>query len=142
MTMLTPVLLLIVWTLIILVLLASRRLPSIIANAKKGIYPSKRTQELAGLPEKSIWTSDNHTHLHEQPTLFYALCLYSHLVGVADNINIGLAFAYVVLRVIHSIIQTSTNNIIWRFRVFMTGTAILMIIALRNVWALFAGYLV
>ena len=139
--MLTPILALVIWTLIILVLMASRRLPVLFANAKKGIIPPKRTQELIGvknLPDKAVWAADNFTHLHEQPTIFYALCVYSHLVGVSDVINVGLAFGYVGLRVVHSIIQCSTNNLLWRFRVFMLSCAFLIAIAARNVWALLA----
>lgn len=136
-SMLTPVLVLIVWTLGILALLASRRLPVIFAGVRKGIIPPKRNQELAGQPDLAVWTSDNHTHLHEQPTLFYALCVYSHLVGVADTINIALAFGYVALRMIHSIIQCGSNNLLWRFRVFILSSLVLLLIALRNGWAFF-----
>ncbi len=139
--MLTPVLALVVWTLCILALMASRRLPVIFSNVKKGIIPPKRNQELVGmenLSDKAVWTADNSNHLHEQPTIFYALCVYSHLVGVSDIINVGLAFAYVGLRVVHSLIQCSTNNLLWRFRAFILSSVLLVVIAGRNVWALVA----
>ncbi len=138
-TMLTPVLLLVLWTLIILVWMSSQRLPTLFAQARAGNRPPKRTQEFTGLPNRAVWAADNYTHLCEQPVLFYALCIYSHLVGVADPINIGLAFGYMGLRVIHSIIQCSSNAILWRFRVFLLGTLILFIMAIRNVIVLFVG---
>jgi hypothetical protein len=86
---------------------------------------------------KAVWVADNYNHLHEQPTVFYALCIYSHLAGVADEINAGLAWSYVGIRVVHSLIQITTNFVPLRFVVFNIGSLVLMIIAGRNVAALF-----
>ncbi|MFC7291287.1 MAPEG family protein [Hirschia litorea] len=138
-TMLTPVLLLVLWTLIMLVWMAYQRVPKLFAQARAGNMPSRRTQELTGLPPQTVWAADNYNHLHEQPTLFYALCVYSHLVGVADSINIGLALSYVGLRVVHSVIQCTKNNALMRFRVFALASVVLLVIALRNLLVLFIG---
>jgi hypothetical protein len=53
--------------------------------------------------------ADNYNHLHEQPTLFYALALGAQLVGADDTVNVGLAWAYVAVRVVHSLVQASRN---------------------------------
>jgi hypothetical protein len=139
MTMMAPVLGLIVWTLFILVWLYVRRIP---AMRKAGIDPAriKGSESYAGLPPmdpKAVWVADNYNHLHEQPTIFYALCIYSHLTGVADEINAGLAWAYVGIRVVHSLIQITSNYVPVRFVVFNIGSLVLMIIAGRNVLAWF-----
>ncbi len=141
MNMLTPVLCLVVWTLIITCWLAYTRLSEIFAALKKGVRPPKRTQELTGLSLKAVWASDNNSHLHEQPVLFYALCVYSYLVGVSNTLGISLAFLYVGLRVVHSIIQCTKNNLLWRFRTFLVSSAVLIALALINVWALASSYI-
>ena len=95
--MMTPVLALVVWTLVILVWLYARRIP---AMRKAGIDPAKikGSESYASMPPmdpKAVWVADNYNHLHEQPMIFYALCVYSHLVGQTDALNVGLAWAYV-----------------------------------------------
>ncbi|MFT3726049.1 MAG: MAPEG family protein [Hyphomonadaceae bacterium] len=141
MGMMGPVLALVVWTLVMLVWLYVRRIP---AMRKAGIDPAKikGSESYAGLPPmdpKAVWVADNYNHLHEQPTIFYALCVYSHLVGVADGFNAGLAWAYVGVRVIHSLIQVTTNFVPLRFAVFNIGSLLLIIVAVRNVFGMF-GY--
>lgn len=67
--------------------------------------------------------------------IFYALATYSHLVGVADPLNVGLAWAYVVLRIAHSLIQALWNFVPVRFLVFMASSVVLVVIVVRNVIA-------
>ncbi len=137
--MMTPVLALVVWTMVILVWLYVRRIP---AMRKAGIDPAKvkGSESYASLPPmnpKAVWIGDNYNHLHEQPVIFYALCVYTHLVGVWDGLNVGLAWAYVAIRIVHSLIQVTTNFVPLRFAVFNLGSLVLAIIALRNVLGLF-----
>ena len=137
--MMTPVLALVVWTMVILVWLYVRRIP---AMRKAGIDPAKvkGSESYATLPPmnpKAVWIGDNYNHLHEQPVIFYALCVYTHLVGVWDGLNVGLAWAYVAIRIVHSLIQVTTNFVPLRFAVFNLGSLVLAIIALRNVLGLF-----
>jgi len=137
--MMTPVLALVVWTMVILVWLYLRRIP---AMRKAGIDPAKikGSETYASMPQldpKAVWVSDNYNHLHEQPVIFYALCVYTHLVGVWDGLNVGLAWAYVATRIVHSLIQVTTNFVPLRFAVFNLGSLVLAIIAVRNVLGLF-----
>jgi hypothetical protein len=137
--MMTPVLALVVWTMVILVWLYLRRIP---AMRKAGIDPAKikGSESYASMPPlnpKAVWVSDNYNHLHEQPVIFYALCVYTHLVGVWDGLNVGLAWGYVAIRIVHSLIQVTTNFVPLRFAVFNLGSIVLAIIALRNVLGLF-----
>ena len=136
----TPVLALVVWTLVVLVWLYIRRIP---AMRKAGIDPAKikGSESFAGLPPmnpKAVWVADNYNHLHEQPTIFYALCVYTHLVGPGnDALVVGLAWAYVGIRIVHSLIQVTTNYVPLRFAIFNIGSLMLMIIAARNVLWMF-----
>jgi len=136
--MLTPMLGLIVWTFVMWVWMYATRIPAMQAA---GLQPGKlkRKADLDALPLPVQQIADNYNHLHEQPTVFYALAIYSHLVGVADGINIALAWGYVGVRVVHSLIQATSNFVPVRFVVFAVSSVVLMVIAGRNVWALFGG---
>ncbi|MBB6091998.1 hypothetical protein HNQ60_000844 [Povalibacter uvarum] len=133
----TPVLALILWTFVIWFWLYATRLPAMKA-ARIDPKIIKRKQDLDPLPVSVQQIADNYNHLHEQPTVFYALVIYSHLVGVADGLNVALAWTYVGLRVVHSLIQCTSNFVPVRFFVFAGASLVLMAIAVRNVIALLA----
>ncbi|MGK2739542.1 MAPEG family protein [Tepidicaulis sp. LMO-SS28] len=135
-TFLTPVLALVTWTLIAWFIMYSRRIPAMNA-AKLDPQEAAHPGSLNVLPSKARAAADNYNHLHEQPTVFYALIFYSHLAGVADEINLGLAWTYVGLRVLHSLIQITANKVPLRFLVFALSTFVLVAIAVRNILALF-----
>jgi hypothetical protein len=132
---LTPVLALIVWTFVIWFWMYFTRIPAMRAA---GIDPAKIKQkgELDPLPIKVKQIADNYNHLHEQPTVFYALMIYTHLVGVADSVSLTLGWTYVGLRVTHSLIQCTWNFVPVRFMVFSASTLVLIAIAVRDVLAL------
>ena len=132
---LTPVLGLIVWTFAMWFWMYATRIPALRAA---GLDPAriKRKDDIEMLPVAVKQVADNYNHLHEQPTVFYALVFYCYLVGVADPLNVGLAWAYVALRVVHSVIQSTVNYTPVRFSVFSLASIVLMIIAARNVLAL------
>jgi hypothetical protein len=135
--MLTPVLALVVWTLIIWTWMYATRIPAMQKakiNPQSAIHPGA----LSVLPENARVVADNYNHLHEQPTIFYALAVYSHLVGVADPLNVWLAFGYVALRIAHSFTQIVLKKVMVRFNIFAASTIVLMIIAARNIFALLA----
>jgi len=138
MTMMTPVLALVVWTLIVWCWMYAMRIP---AMQKARIDPQSAIHagSLSSLPSEVRVVADNYNHLHEQPTIFYALATYSFLVGVGDALNIWLAWSYVAARVIHSIMQIVVRRVVLRFMMFALGSVLLMAIALRNVIALFAA---
>lgn len=134
-TILVPVLALCVWTFVLWFWMYLTRLPAM-RKARIDARKIKRKHELDSLPVAVQQIADNYNHLHEQPTVFYALAFYSHLVGVADSLNIQLAWGYVLLRVMHSLIQCTSNYVPLRFMVFTAASLVLMAIALRNVLAL------
>lgn len=134
-SMMTPVLALILWTFVVWWWLYFTRIPAMRA-ARIDAAKIKRKSDLDPLPVSVQQIADNYNHLHEQPTVFFALAIYTHLVGVADPFNIALAWTYVALRVIHSLIQCTWNFVPVRFFVFAASSIVLMIIAVRNVLAL------
>jgi len=136
MSVLTPVLALIVWTFVLWFWMYATRIPAMRAAR---IDPGKirRKEDLDPLPVSVKQIADNYNHLHEQPTLFYALAIYSHLAGTADEINVILAWAYVGLRIVHSVIQCTANFVPVRFAVFVLASLALLAMTVRNVVALF-----
>ncbi|WP_417491065.1 MAPEG family protein [Maricaulis sp.] len=135
-TILTPVLALIVWTLVMWLWMYATRIP---AMQKAGINAAKMKakSEMDVLPIEVRRIADNYNHLHEQPTVFYALAVYCHLVGLTDPLMIGLAWGYVALRVLHSLIQALWNFIPVRFLVFVSSTIVLVVMSVIAVLALF-----
>jgi len=133
-SIMTPVLALVAWTLVMWLWMYATRLP---AMQKAGIDATKiqRKGDLDILPVEVQRIADNHNHLHEQPVLFYALCTYAHLVGVSDELNIMLAWAYVGLRIAHSLIQAVWNFVPVRFLVYAAATIVLIVMTVRNVIA-------
>lgn len=133
--LMAPVLALVLWTLVIWLWMYATRIP---AMRKAGIDPQEaaRTRTL-DLPPEIMWVSDNYNHLMEQPTIFYAATIAAQVLGQADPINIGLAWAYVGLRVVHSLIQCTTNIVVLRFAAFTLSTVALAVLALRTTAALF-----
>lgn len=133
--MLTPVLALIVWTLIVWIWMYATRIPAM-QKAKISPQSAVHPGALDALPTDARAVADNYNHLHEQPTIFYALAIYTHLAGPADEINVALAWAYVLLRVVHSLIQIVVRRVSLRFAVFVLSTLCLMAIAVRDLLAL------
>jgi len=132
--MLTPIMALVVWTLVIWVWMYATRIPAM-QRARINPQDAARTRAL-NLPPEIMWVSDNYNHLMEQPTIFYATAFAAHLSGKADGLSIGLAWAYVALRIVHSLIQCTTNIVMARFAVFTLSTLALATLALRTMLAL------
>jgi uncharacterized MAPEG superfamily protein len=135
-TILAPAAVLVLWSLIVLAWLAATRLPGM---SKAGIDlktapPGGRGIDLEPvLPAKLNWISHNYTHLMEQPTLFYAVVVILSLSGAGGGINTTLAWAYVILRIIHSFWQILINVTMIRFLIFLLGTLCLFALAINAV---------
>jgi len=134
-TILTPMLALVCWTLLMWVWLYATRLPAM-KKAGLDLNTLREKSELDVLPRKVRQVADNYNHLHEQPTIFYALVVYTHLAGLADGLAITLAWTYVAFRVAHSLFQSLVNFIPVRFALFALGSVALMILAVRDALAL------
>lgn len=135
---LAPAAALVVWTLFILALLVITRMPALKKiGVDLGSAVGGRGQDLDGvLPDKTQWKTHNYIHLVEQPTLFYAVVFIAALTGTGDaQINVILAWAYVGLRIVHSLIQVFWNRVQARFMVFGLGTFCLLALAIHALLA-------
>ncbi len=131
---LSPVLALVCWTFVMWFWMYATRIP---AMRTAGLDPGKVKQksDLDVLPLSVRQIADNYNHLHEQPVIFYALAFYCALAGTADAVNVGLAWAYVGIRVVHSLYQSLVNFVPVRFVLFLLGSFALIAMAVRNVAA-------
>jgi hypothetical protein len=126
-----PAIALVLWSLLMLAWLALTRLPAMSkAGIDLGSVVGARGVNLEGvIPDKVNWKSHNYTHLMEQPTLFYATVIILGVTGAGDGTNLMLAWAYVGLRIAHSIVQAVWNRVSVRFALFSAATVALLLLA-------------
>ena len=134
-SILTPVLALIGWTLLVWAWMYALRIPAMTA-AEIDPDDARHPGSLNVLPSKVRQVADNYNHLHEQPTVFYALVFYSALAGTGDDLNVTLAWTYVGLRISHSLVQALWNFIPVRFFIFAASSIVMMVIGVRAALAL------
>ncbi len=136
--MLAPAAVLVVWTLVVLLWIIPARFGAVAKIADKSALPNKpgvRGADLEGvLPDKANWPAHNYAHLVEQPTLFYVTVVILALTG-PGALDVTLAWAYVALRIVHSLWQNLVNTIPVRFGLFITSTIALVVLAVRAVMA-------
>ena len=128
--LLAPVVALVAWTLLVMIwmLIARgrefRRLGINLGNIPDGA----RGVDLEGKAEPAAqWKSHNYNHLMEQPTIFYALAFLTYLLGLQSPMTAGLAWIYVGLRIVHSLVQVTVNLVPVRFLVFALSTIALAV---------------
>ncbi len=133
---LQPVVVLMAWTMVMWAWMYATRIP---AMSKAGIQPddARKTKGLDdALPAEVQWKAHNYNHLHEQPTVFYAVCLLLAIVGWGDGMNALLAWIYVGLRIIHSIVQVTANKVMVRFVLFALSSVVLIALIFHAaIWA-------
>jgi hypothetical protein len=139
MEILKPVAVLAAWTMVMWLWMYITRLP---AMGKAGI-DSKNLIGGTGesldkvLPDKVQWIAHNYNHLHEAPTVFYAVALALAMIGQGGGLNATLGWAYVGFRVLHSLIQVTTNRVIVRFALFVLSSLALIALVVHLLMALF-----
>lgn len=136
---LKPIVALIGWSLVMLVWLVATRLPAMKAAGidMSTLVGGSRTDADRALAASAQWKAHNYNHLMEQPTLFYAVCLVIAFTGTGNGINAWIAWGYVGLRVVHSLIQATSNRVQYRFVAFGLSTLCLVALALHAAIAVF-----
>ena len=136
---LQPVVALMVWTMVMWLWMYATRIPAMgKANVDTANWVGGKGADLDGmLPEKVQWKAHNYNHLHEAPTLFYAVALLLALTGNGAGHGTQLAWAYVALRVVHSLIQATVNKVTLRFAIFALSSLCLMALIFRAAQVVF-----
>ena len=128
---LAPAAVLVAWTLVVLFWTVFTRFP---AFKKAGVDlatapPGGRYPDVEGaMPPRVNWVAHNHNHLMEQPTIFYLLVVILAIAGVGGS-AVTWAWAYVGLRICHSLWQILVNTIPVRFGLFLLSTICLVVLA-------------
>ena len=81
-----------------------------------------------------IWVclpNRNFMNLLEVPLLFYVVSIFIFITQHVDILFVYLAWAYVVLRIVHSAIHLGYNNVVHRALIFGLSNAVLVIMWLR-----------
>lgn len=136
---LPPVVALAAWTMIMWAWMYATRIPAL--NATKvdldDLARDPATSLDDVLPVGVQWKAHNYNHLHEAPTVFYAVAIVLAVIGAGDGLSAQLAWAYVALRVIHSLVQATVNKVIWRFVLFLLSSMVLIGLVVRAVMVMF-----
>jgi hypothetical protein len=126
-----PMLALVAWTFVIMLLMACKRWSAGFAGRlKRGEY---KLGESAEVPADVRLPGRNFSNLFEMPVLFYVLCLASYVTHGASQSLLVLAWIFVTLRIVHSLIHVTYNRIIHRFSVYALSSFVLL-----AMWVVFA----
>lgn len=126
--LLGPVIALVAWSMIMWIWMYATRLPAVFA-AKMKLDPNAPSgEQMSLLPPKVRWKAENYNHLMEQPTVFYALAISLALLGVNSDTVVFVAWSYVALRVVHSLVHALVNIIALRFGVFVLSNIPLFVL--------------
>ncbi|SOB87613.1 hypothetical protein SAMN06297144_2748 [Sphingomonas guangdongensis] len=138
---LQPVVVLIAWTLVVLLWAILVRMPAMRAAGidVRKLTGSKGSDADRALPPKAQWPIHNYNHLMEQPTIFYAVAGVIALTGTGNGANAWLAWGYVTLRILHSLVQATFNRVIVRLALFGASTVCLVALTLHAAMAVFHG---
>ena len=139
MDILQPVVALAAWTMVMWLWMYATRIPAM--NAAK-VDPDKLARDPDAkldklLPPAVQWKAHNYNHLHEAPTVFYAVAIVLAIIGQGDGLNAQLGWAYLGLRIIHSLVQATVNKVIVRFFVFALSSLVLIALILHAAMAVF-----
>ena len=133
---LQPVFALGLWTGVMLLWMYATRIPAI-GKTKIPEEESGHPSAMALLPSEVRRIGDNYNHLFEQPTLFYAVAISLAVLGHADDTMVNLAWTFVAIRVVHSIVQATFNLVLLRFGIFLVSWAVLLVMIIREALVLF-----
>lgn len=140
MGILQPAIVLMAWTMVIWALMYATRIPAmsrhpdIDAASKVG----GTGKDLDGvLPDKIQWVAHNYNHLHEAPTVFYAVAIILAILGQGDGINAMIGWIYVGVRIIHSLVQVTANRVMVRFALFLVSSIALIALILHAAMTVF-----
>jgi hypothetical protein len=119
-----PVCALAFWTFSVLLIIPFVRVR---ASLRREVTPDDfRHGESAAVPAYVRMPNRNYMNLLELPVLFYVVCLLLYVTDGADIWPIRLAWGYVGLRVLHSLIHLSYNAVLHRLAAFASSNFVLL----------------
>lgn len=134
---LIPVFVQVLLTSVVMILMGRRRIRA--AKNKEISVAAFKTMNLTGANEQVIATSRNFDNQFQMPMLYLFSVLFVLQLGLADIAYAALGAAFVLLRIVHTVIHIGTNHVRSRFNVFLLGCAVLWAIWLRLAWQVLAA---
>ena len=131
-----PFFILMLLTIVVWFYMYAKRIPFI---EKSDIPPEKLTAyELLKLSPPDVANpSDNLKNLFELPVLFYALCIYLYVTNNVDQTTLVVAWFFVVMRILHSLVHCTINIPMLRFVIYIISTIALWFMIAREAWNAF-----
>ncbi len=118
-----PLLTLIGWTFCVLLVIPYRRFKAAFAGRVTAedfcSGESDKVPPDVSIPNRAFM------NLLEAPLLFYVVCLVAFVTGNVVPASIALAWGYVALRVLHSLVYLTYNRVLHRFAVFAASNLVL-----------------
>lgn len=130
--LLLPMITLAAWTIFMALWMFATRVPAI---SKMQPTPDlgQHTADLGRqLPSKVRAIGDNFNNLFELPVVFYVVGFTTFLAGHVDIVAVYLAWGFVGLRILHSLIQSTYNNVMHRFSVYMLALFCVLAMTVRE----------
>ena len=118
-----PVIALAAWTLLVQNLIPLRRFRAAFAGQVTAV--DFAMGESATVPPQVALPNRNYMNLLEAPLLFYVVCVALYSVRAVDAVAVWLAVAYVALRIVHSLIHLTYNNVMHRLVPFGLSNVVL-----------------
>lgn len=134
--LLGPAAVLVLWSLVVLLWMTATRFPAFarmgldVSNTPRGVRYVDVEQNM---PARVNWVSHNYTHLMEQPTLFYGVIAVLAIAGDTSGVSLAAAWAYVGLRIVHSLWQGLVNIVRVRIVLFTLSTLCLWVLAINAI---------
>jgi hypothetical protein len=92
---------------------------------------SQRVPARVSLPNRNLM------NLLEMPVLFYVLCLICLVTHRIDSVIVTAAWTYVGLRVLHSLVHITYNNVFHRLTVYATSNVLLSLMWVWMFWTIY-----
>ena len=123
-----PVVALVAWTLVMLIWMMAVRVPALqrAGISLRGAVGGRPGVLDGVVDDKAQWKAHNYIHLAEQPTIFYAIAISLALLGHGGGSALILAWLYVALRIVHSLVQATVNVIAIRLPLFIAASLCLL----------------
>ncbi len=94
----------------------------------RGIRPQAvATSWTAAGALENVAAADNFRNLFEGPVLFFAVCLALAIMDMVTPLQLALAWLYVGLRALHSLIHVTYNRVMHRLAVYITSTICVLV---------------
>ena len=119
-----PLFALAAWTLIVLLLIPFARAGSV--RQRQIAVDDFKFGESAKVPGNVSIPNRNYMNLLELPMLFYVVGIVLYVTGAASTLTIAIAWAFVVLRVVHSLIHLTYNRVVHRLAAFTLSNVALV----------------